>query len=68
MNGHLLQPLKGGTLIYVDNKLRYKARNDVKLYKEGEKESTVLEIIEPNKKNKISGCIYKHLNVTVIEN
>ena len=59
---------KGGTLIYIDNKLRYKTRNDLKLYKEREKESTFLEIIElNNKKNKIIGCIYKHQNVPVTE-
>ena len=49
---------KGGT-IYIDNKLTYKTRNDLKLYKEKEIESNFLEIIEPNnKKNKIIGCIY----------
>ena len=55
---------KGGTLIYIDNKLGYKLQNDLKLYKEIE--STFLEpflIIEPNKKNKIIGCIYKLPNV-----
>ena len=41
---------KGETLKYIDNKLRYKTRNDLNLYKEKEKESTFLEIIEPNSK------------------
>ena len=50
MNGHLLQLQRGGTLIYTDNKLRYKTQNDLKLYKEREIESTFLEIIEPNNK------------------
>ena len=54
---------KGGTLIYIDNKLRYQTRNDLKLYKEREIEFTFLEIIEP----KIIGCIYKHSNVPVTE-
>ena len=55
-------------MIYIDNKLRHKTRNDLKLYKEREIESTFLEIIEPNnKKNKIIGCIYKHPIVPVIE-
>ena len=59
---------KGETLIYIDNKLRYKTQNDLKLYKEREIESTFLEIIEPNcKKNKIIGCIYKHPTVPVTE-
>ena len=57
---------KGGTLIYIDNNLRYKTRNELKLYKERETESTFLEIVEPNnKKNEIIGCIYKHSIVPV---
>ena len=59
---------KGGTLTYIDNKLRYKTQNDLKLYKEKELQSTFLEIIEPNnKKNKIIGCMYKHPIVPVAE-
>ena len=58
---------KGGSLIYIDNKLRYKTENDLKLYKSREIESTFLEIIEPiNKKNRIIGRIYKHPNVPVM--
>ena len=59
---------KDGSLIYIDNKLRYKTRNDLKLYKEREMESTFIEIIEPNnKKNKIIGCICKYPVVPVTE-
>ena len=58
---------KGRTLIYIDNKLKYKLRNDLKLYKEKQIEPTFLGIIEPNLKNKIVGCIYKHLNVPITE-
>ena len=47
--------------------MRYKTRNELKLHKEREKESTFLEIIERNKKNKIIGCIYKHKNVPITE-
>ena len=36
---------KGGTLINIDNKLKYKIRNDLKLYKEKQIESTFLAII-----------------------
>ena len=39
---------KGGTVIYIDNKLKCKKRNDLKLYIEKQIESTFLEIIEPN--------------------
>ena len=58
---------KGGTLIYIENYLRYKIRKDLNLYRAKEIESTFVEIIEPNlrNKNKIVGCIYKHLNVQV---
>ena len=58
--------LKGGTLIYIDNKLRCKTQNDVKLCKERDIESTFLEIIESNT-NKIVGCVYEHLNLPVSE-
>ena len=39
---------KGGTLIYNDNKLKYKTQNHLKLYREREIESTFIEISEPN--------------------
>ena len=60
---------KGGTLIYIESYLRYKIPKDLNLYREKEIESTLVEIIEPNlrNKNKITGCIYKHANVSVAE-
>ena len=54
-------------MAYIDNKLKYKIWNDLKLYTEKQIESTFLEIIEPNLRNKIVGCIYKHPNVPVTE-
>ena len=36
---------KGGTLIYIDTKLRYKTQNVLKLYKERELQSTFLKTI-----------------------
>ena len=54
--------------VYWQHKSRYKTRNNLKLYKEKEIESAFLEIIEPNnKKDKITGCIYKHPIVPVTE-
>ena len=53
-------------MIYIYNKLRYKTRNDQKLYKERRIRFTFLEIIEPNKK-KLIGYISKHPNVIVTE-
>ena len=61
------EALKGGTFIYIDNKLQYKIWNDLKLYKEKQIESTFLKIIEPNLKNKIVGCIYNYPNLPITE-
>ena len=49
---------KRGSLIYIQNDLRYKILKDINLYREKEVESTFIEII---------GCIYKHPNVAVSE-
>ena len=55
-------------MIFIYKKLRYKTRNDLKLYKEREIESTFFEIIESNsKKKKVIGCIYKYPNVPATE-
>ena len=60
---------KGGIPIYIENDLRYKIRKDLNLYREKEIESTFVEIIEPNLRNKIKviGCIYKHPKAPVAE-
>ena len=60
---------KGGTLIYIENDLTYKIRKDLNLYRAKEIESTFVEIIGPNlrNRNKIIGCIYKHPNIPVAE-
>ena len=58
---------KGGTLIYIDIDITYKVRNDLKICKSKEIESTFIEIIEAKSKSKIIGCIYKHLKVCVSE-
>ena len=55
----------GGTLIYVRNHLSYKTRNDLKIYKTFELESTFFEICNPKKANIIIGCIYKHPNMNI---
>ena len=49
---------KGGTLIYIQNDLRYNISKDLNLYRGKELESTFIEIIKPNvrNKNKIIGC------------
>ena len=49
----------GGNLIYIRNHLSYKMRNDQKIYKLFELESTFIEICTTKKTNIIIGCIYK---------
>ena len=41
---------KGGTLIYKDKNVKYKIREDLKLYNSNETESSFLEIIKNNQK------------------
>ena len=49
---------EGGTLIYIQNDLRYNISKDLNIYRGKELESTFIEIIKPNvrNKNKIIGC------------
>ena len=51
---------KGGTLIYISNNLISKPRKDLEIYQAKDVESTFAEIIVPNGKNIIIGCVYKH--------
>ena len=50
----------GGTLLYIANHLSSKCRNDLKIYKRNELESTFIEIVNPRKSNIIVGVIYRH--------
>ena len=63
MNTAQLKETVGGTLIYIKNNLSYKNRNDLKIYKKLELESTFIEIKMKKGKNIIIGCIYKHPNL-----
>ena len=60
---------KGGTLIYISNTLNSKERPDLAslLYKSEVLESTFIEIINPNKKNILVGCIYRHPSMDLKE-
>ena len=53
---------KGGTLIYVLNKHQSKPRKNLEtiMYKSKHLESTFIELVIPNKKNVIIGCVYRH--------
>ena len=58
---------KGGVIIYVKNNIDVKRRFDLekKMYKSGELESVLLEIVNKGKKNEIFGCIYRHPSMTM---
>ncbi|XP_065682310.1 uncharacterized protein LOC136095525 [Hydra vulgaris] len=49
-----------GALLYINNRLAYKPRNDLLIYKPKELKSIFIEIINPKKSNIIVGCIYRH--------
>ena len=57
----------GGALLYISNKLNYKPRNDLLIYKPFHLESVFLEVLFPKKSNLIVGCIYKHPCMTIDE-
>ena len=57
----------GGTLLYINNNLAYKPRNDLNIYKSCELESTFIEIINPKRTNIIVGCIYRHPSMDLNE-
>ena len=50
----------GGTALYIANHPSYKRRNDLKIYKENELESTFIETVNPKKSNIIVGVICRH--------
>ena len=52
----------GGTGFYIKDSLVFKKRDDLKFNSSCTHESTFIEIILPNKKNIILGCIYRHPN------
>ena len=49
----------GGALLYIDPSIKYKVRNDLKMYRAKELESIFIEILNQNSKNTINGCIYR---------
>ena len=50
----------GGTGFYVKSGLDYKARKDLNINSPGNVEAMFIEIILPDRKNLIVGCIYRH--------
>ena len=57
----------GGALIYIKNDIIYKVRNDLKIYQRKKLESVFIEIINPNNRNIIVGCVYCHPSMEVNE-
>ena len=57
----------GRILLYINNKLSYKPRQDLCVYKSSELESTFIEIINPKKTNIMIGCIYRHSTMNLNE-
>ena len=66
MNTPLLN-LQQEALLYIANRLSYKIRNDFKIYKKFELESTFIEIFNPRKSNVIVGVIYKDPKMDVTD-
>ena len=50
----------GGTGFYIKNNLDFYKRSDLQLNSPSNYESTFIEIIFPNRRNLIIGCIYRH--------
>ena len=55
----------GGTLLYINKRLSYQLRNDLRLYDPRKIESTFIEIICSKSTNVIVGCIYKHPSLPI---
>ena len=64
---NLTESSAGGTRLYISNKLSYKNRNDLQMYKAKQLESSFIEIINTDSPNIIVGCIYKHPSMSIEE-
>ena len=51
---------KGGTILYISDKLNFKPRKDLEIYVSKELESSFIEIINKKTSNDIIGVIYRH--------
>ena len=54
-------------MLYVSNRLSYKSRTDLNMYKKGQLESTFIEAINSKKSNIVVSCVYKHPNMDVLD-
>ena len=55
----------GGTGFYIKDSLVYVKRDDLKFNSPSNYESTFIEVILPDRKNMILGCIYRHPTSTI---
>ena len=55
----------GGTLLYINERLPYQLRNDLRIYDPGKNESIFIKIICSKSTSVIVGCIYKHPTLPV---
>ena len=55
----------GGILLYINRRLSYQLRDDLRIYDPGKIESTFIEIICSKSTNVIVGCIYKHPTLAI---
>ena len=60
---------KGGAMLYIQNEITSKPRNDLDslVYKSKQLESIFIEIINAGQKNTIVGCIYRHPSMDLEE-
>ena len=56
----------GGTGFYIKDSLVYVKRDDLKFNSPSNYESTFIEVILPDRKNMILGCIYCHPTSTIL--
>ena len=54
---------KGGTILYISDKLHFKRRKDLEIYQNKELESTFVEISNKKSSNEIVGVVYRHPNM-----
>ena len=55
----------GGTGFFISDNLTFKQRPDLVINERRRLESTFIELIFPNKRNTICGCIYKHPSMKI---
>ena len=55
----------GGTGFFIRKSLTHNKRDDLSQYSKGNYQSTFIEIVIPNKKNVVVGCIYRHPSSTL---